>query len=144
MLTVVVISSVEGSKLTDRCRAGALVVDDDLRFLGLLRDVVQATCHIEAVGLAESGERAVGLAHELKPDMVITDVWMPGLGGIEAARLIKTSLPSTIVVLISTTRPDELPPKADTVGADAIVWKSELEPGLLDEIWLRCRPNRQR
>ena len=115
------------------------MADDDRRFLALLRDVVRATSHLAAVGLAESGERAVELAHELRPDMVIVDVWMPGLGGIEAARLIKTSFPSTLVVLISTARPDELPPEAETVGADAIVWKSELGPGLLDEILLRSR-----
>ena len=115
-------------------------MDDDRRFLALLRDVVSATRHLAPVGLAESGERAVELAHELRPDIVIVDVWMPGLGGIEAARLIRTSLPSTLVVLISTTRPDELPPQAETVGADAIVWKSDLEPGLLDEIWSRSRP----
>jgi len=134
-----VVAIITESKPTDGLPAGVLVVDDDPWFLALLRDVVHATSRLATVGLAESGERAVELAHELRPDIVIVDVWMPGLGGIEAARLIKTSLPSTLVVLVSTTRPDELPPEAETVGADAIVWKSDLEPGLLDEIWSRSR-----
>ena len=136
---VVAISTFTESKPTGALPAGVLVVDDDRRFLALLRDVVSATRHLAPVGLAESGERAVALAHELQPEMVIIDVWMPGLGGIEAARSIKTSRPSTLVVLISTTRPDELPPEAEMVRADTIVWKSDLGPGLLDEIWSRSR-----
>jgi CheY-like chemotaxis protein len=47
------------------------------------------------------------------------DVWMPGMGGIAAAREIKTFRPSTPVVLISTTHPDELPLEPDDMSADA-------------------------
>jgi CheY-like chemotaxis protein len=72
--------------------------------------------------------------------MVLMDVRMPGLVGIEAARRIKTAQPSTLVVLISTARPDELPLETEESFVDAVVWKSKLEPKLLDEIWLRYRP----
>jgi two-component system NarL family response regulator len=116
-----------------------LAADDDPSFLALLRDLVGATCELEVVGDADCGERAVELSRELEPEMVLIDVRMPGMGGIEAARRIKAIDPSTLVVLISTAHPDELPREAHEGVADAIIWKSELGPELLDEVWLRYR-----
>jgi DNA-binding NarL/FixJ family response regulator len=120
-------------------RGRVLAVDDDAPFLALLRDVVRATGALEAVGEADSGELAVEAARELAPDVVLMDVRMPGLGGIAAARRIKASRPSTFVVLISTAHPDELAFEGDDTVADAVIWKSELGPQLLDQIWLRYR-----
>ena len=71
--------------------------------------------------------------------MVLMDVRMPGIGGIAAARQINAYRPSTLMVLISTAHPDELRLEANDVCADAVIWKSELDPRLLDEIWLRHR-----
>jgi DNA-binding NarL/FixJ family response regulator len=118
--------------------ARVLSVDDQASFLELLAEVLAATDHLEAMGQADSGELGVVLARALEPDMVMLDVRMPGLGGIEAARLIKEHRPSVLVVLVSTTHPDELPPESRMV-ADAVLWKNELEPRVLDEIWLRWR-----
>ena len=123
----------------DNPRAGVLAVDDDSPFLALLHDLVRATRLLKVIGEAESGERGLELAQKLSPDMIVMDVRMPGLGGIEAARRIKASLPPTAVVLISTTHPDELPRDVEDCGADAVIWKSELQPQLLDEIWLCWR-----
>jgi CheY-like chemotaxis protein len=67
------------------------------------------------------------------------DVLMPGIGGIEAAEQIKAARPSTVIVLVSSTHPDDLPLQAADRYADAVIWKSLLEPRLLDEIWLRQR-----
>jgi len=120
-------------------RARVLVVDDQAAFLELLAEVVTATGHLEIAGQAQSGERAVELAQELQPDMVVMDVRMPGLGGFEAAERIKAARPSTLIVLISTTHPDELPLRAGAGWAEAVVWKSLLGAGLLDEIWLQHR-----
>ena len=93
-------------------RAGVLTVDDHSPFLAVLRDVVRATGHLEIVGEAQTGEGAIAAAQDLGPDMVLMDVQMPGIGGLEAAEEIKASRPSTVMVLISTTHPDELPPRA--------------------------------
>ena len=124
---------------TQTRRARVLAVDDQTSFLAVLRDLVSATRELEAVAEADSGERAIEAARETEPDMILMDVWMPGIGGIAAAREIKASRPSTLVVLISTTHPDELPLQPDDTPADAVVWKSQLEPRLLDDIWLRHR-----
>ena len=62
---------------------------------------------------------------------------MPGMGGIAAAREIKAGQPSTLVILISTTHPDDLPLEPDDNPADAVVWKSEPDARRLDDIWAR-------
>lgn len=121
-------------------RARVLAVDDQLSFLAVLRDVLRRTDRLEWVGEAESGEMAVELAERLEPDVVLLDVRMPGLGGIEAARRIKARQPLTLVLLISTVHPDELPLEVRDGGIAAVIWKSDLEPKLLDEIWLRHHP----
>jgi two-component system, NarL family, invasion response regulator UvrY len=119
-----------------RDRARVLAVDDHAAFLAVVRDVLAATAHLELVGEADSGERAVVAARELQPDMVLMDVHMPGLGGIGAAARIKASSPSTLMVLISTTHPEEIPLKRCDAFIEAVVWKSVLAPKILDEIWL--------
>jgi DNA-binding NarL/FixJ family response regulator len=78
---------------------------------------------------------AIHVARELAPDIVLMDMCMPGMAGLAAAREIKASRPSTVIVLISSTHPDELRLESDRC-ADAIIWKSELRPGLLGDIWL--------
>src|SRR5690349_4899676 len=103
----------EAVRMADE-RARVLAVDDDPRFLALLRAVVDGTRHLAVVGEARSGERAVAAAPDLLPDMVVMDVHMPGLGGIRAAELIHADRPATIVVLISATHPSEIP--ADAIG----------------------------
>jgi DNA-binding NarL/FixJ family response regulator len=104
--------------------------------LAVLSDVVRATQQLRVAGTAQCGERAVELARMLGPDMALIDVRMPGMGGTEAAKEIKASPLPTLVVLVSTSHPDELP-AATRTSADALIWKSELQPMLLDEIWLR-------
>ena len=64
---------------------------------------------------------------------------MPGIGGIDGDEQIKGSRPLTVMVLISTTHPDELPPHAAGDCVDAVIWKSVLAPRRLDEIWLRSQ-----
>jgi len=113
------------------------MVDDHRAFLAAMRALLEASNVLEAVAEATSGEEAVELAQQAEPDMVLMDVLLPGIDGIEAARAIKARRPSTVVVLTSTMRPEELPVEAHDGVADAVIWKSDLEPRLLDDIWLR-------
>ena len=122
---------------TGRRRAGVLAVDDQAAFLTVMRDLLAATEHLEVVAEAESAQAAIELAGEIEPGMVLMDIWMPGMDGMSAVQEIKARLPDTVVVLTSTTHPDELPLRPDDLGADAVVWKSDLRPALLDDIWLR-------
>jgi DNA-binding NarL/FixJ family response regulator len=139
MMLEIGMSSLARSRAVKPLRARVLAVDDSGSFLALLHDVIGATRHLEVVGDADCGERAVERSRELQPEMVLIDVRMPGIGGIEAAKRIKATHPSALVVLISAAHPDELPREAREGVADAIIWKSELGPELLDEVWLRYR-----
>jgi DNA-binding NarL/FixJ family response regulator len=112
-----------------------LVVDDHPPFLVVLRELLRATRCLEERGRAGSGEEAVEMARSLKPDLVLMDVRMPGLGGVAAAKLIKEGCPTTMVVLISTARQDELALNGTEMFVDAFVRKSDLGPKLLDRLW---------
>jgi CheY-like chemotaxis protein len=65
------------------------------------------------------------------------DVSMPGIGGIAAAAEIKAFARSTVVVLVSATHPDNLRLQMRGCAADEIVWKGDLRPLLLEQIWSR-------
>ena len=78
-----------------------LVVDDseDARFL--LRKRLEQKRQFEIVGEAADGEEAVSRVGELQPDLVIMDVQMPGVGGVEATRRIREKFPTTAVLAYS-------------------------------------------
>lgn len=116
-----------------------LAVDDHPEFLSVLRGVVAGASSLAVVGEARCGEEAVELARELQPHLVLMDVQMPGIGGIGATRAIKAAEASTVVVLVSMTPPHELQREAAECSADAVVWKRDLRPALLDEIWAHRR-----
>jgi DNA-binding NarL/FixJ family response regulator len=121
-------------------RPRVLAADDDAAFGAVVVQLVDAAPGLDCLGVVSSGEDAIEKAVELEPDLVLMDVAMPGLGGIEAARRIKEARSATVVVLISTTHPDDLPRAAGECRADAIVWKADLRPALLEEIWRKHRP----
>jgi DNA-binding NarL/FixJ family response regulator len=107
-----------------------LVADDHEAFLEAARAVLAATAGVELAGLARSGEEAVALAAALRPDAVVLDINMPGMGGIEAARQIVAGHPSTRAVLVSTYGVDDLPAAARSSGA-AYLHKEDFGPASL-------------
>ena len=117
--------------------ARVLAVDDHPPFLAVVRELLRATRYLEVAGEAGSGEEAVEIARTLQPDVLLSDVRMPGLGGIAAAKLIKERRPSTLIVLTSTGYRDELPLDGTDTFVDAFVRKGDLGPKLLDQLWTR-------
>ena len=112
-----------------------LVVDDQAPFRSAARAVLQMAAGFELVGEAESGEEAVELATSLQPALVLMDINMTGISGIEATRLITADHPDTMVVLLSTYSLEDLPGEARTSGAAAYVHKEELSPRVLRKLW---------
>jgi two-component system, NarL family, invasion response regulator UvrY len=112
-----------------------LVVDDQEAFRDALRDVVCATPGFTLAGEAASGEAALAAVGELSPLLVLMDVRMPGIGGIEATRALSQGHPNLRIVLISVENRDELPAGVDQCGAVAFVRKQELRPQRLHELW---------
>jgi len=97
--------------------------------------VITATPGFEPVGDAESGEEALAEVERLRPELVLLDVRMPGIGGIEAARRIATAHPETVVVLISIEDSEEFTEDVHACGAAEFVRKQDFGPALLRSIW---------
>ncbi|HEY6760687.1 MAG TPA: response regulator transcription factor [Baekduia sp.] len=114
---------------------GVLIVDDQPFFRSAALEVVGALPGFRAVAEASSGQEAVEAVGELHPELVLLDVRMPGMDGIEAARLIMASHPSTVVVLISIEDIAGVPSTARTCGAAALVRKQDFGPALLRDLW---------
>lgn len=77
-----------------------LIVDDHRLVRQAIRTILSREADIEVVGEAENGETAVHLTQKLHPDVILMDVSMPGVDGIEAtARIHKLQLPSRIIIL---------------------------------------------
>lgn len=112
-----------------------LIVDDQAPFRGAARAVVGATKEFSVIGEAESGEQAVELVDELSPDLVLMDINMGGIDGLEATTQIVKARPETLVVLVSTYTLEQLPPHARTCGAVAYLNKDELSPRAVRRIW---------
>ncbi|MFP5320300.1 MAG: response regulator transcription factor [Acidimicrobiia bacterium] len=111
-----------------------LIVDDQAPFRSIARQVVELTPGFAVVGEAETGEDAVRLAAELAPAVVLMDINLPGINGIEATRQIVDAAPATRVVLLSTYRESDLPADALASGARRYVHKEDLEPGVLLDV----------
>jgi two-component system, NarL family, invasion response regulator UvrY len=114
--------------------ASVLVVDDQAPFRAIARQVVELTPGFTVVGEAETGEDAVRLAGELSPRVVLMDINMPGISGIEATRQIVAAAPDALVILLSTYRESDLPADALACGARRYVHKEDFEPGVLLDV----------
>jgi two-component system invasion response regulator UvrY len=112
-----------------------LIVDDQSTFRVAARAVVHRLSGFTLVGEARSGEEAVDQADALKPDLVLMDINMGDLDGIEATRRITTAYPHMVVVLLSTYGAQDLPPAARTSGAAAYLHKDELSPEAVRRLW---------
>ena len=112
-----------------------LVVDDQAPFRMAAKAVVGRMDGFAVVGEATDGEEAVAMAAELHPALVLMDINMPGMNGVEATRQIVASVPDAVVILCSTYTPQDLPPDASTSGALTYVNKEEFGPSELKRIW---------
>jgi DNA-binding NarL/FixJ family response regulator len=113
-----------------------LVVDDQEAFRDALRHLIGAAPGFTLVGEACCGEDAITAVETLSPNLVLMDVRMPGIGGIEAARSIAERHPELMVVLISVHGEEELSPELIEHGnSAAFVLKQNLRPHVLRELW---------
>jgi DNA-binding NarL/FixJ family response regulator len=112
-----------------------LIVDDQEPFRLAARMVVDATDGFDVVGEAETGEDAVSMAAELAPDLVLMDVNLPGIDGLEATRRILAAADVPVVLLLSTYEEEEYAPRAAECGAAAYIPKAVFGPDRLEAAW---------
>jgi len=100
------------------------------------RMVVEATDGFEVAGEAETGEDSVEMARQLQPDLVLMDVNLPGINGLDATRAILDGQGEAVVVLLlSTYEEDEYAPRAAECGAAAYIPKAVFGPDRLVAAW---------
>ncbi len=116
-------------------RVSVMIVDDQSPFRAAARAVVDRVKEFQLVAEVASGEEAVAASAELEPQLVLMDINMGVLNGIEATRIITRSHPTTKVILVSTYTLDDLPPAARTSGAIAYLNKDELSPRMIRRLW---------
>lgn len=125
-----------GEGISGEADVTVLVVEDHEHFRGTLCDLVTFTPGFVLAGEAETGEAALSAVDELSPRLVIMDKRMPGIGGIEACRVLKDRHPAIVVVLISV----EERVGSDVLrssGASEFISKTSLSPDVLQELWRR-------
>jgi DNA-binding NarL/FixJ family response regulator len=118
---------------TDRPPGTARVViaDDQPLMRAAIRDCVDAEPDLTVVGEAGDGATAVRLAEQLRPDVVVMDVRMPGMDGIETARRLADIADGAVVVLISL----EAVPELADVSVAAHMRKQDLSVRTLQQVW---------
>ena len=112
-----------------------LIVDDQEPFRLAARMVVEATDGFDVVGEAETGEDSVRMARELAPDLVLMDVNLPGINGLDATRQILDGSDAVVVLLLSTYEEEEYAPRAAECGAKAYIPKAVFGPDRLEAAW---------
>ena len=111
-----------------------LVVDDQPLFRDVARDVLDATPGFDLIAEAGSGREALAVMDRLHPDLVLLDVRMPDMDGVETATRMRAGESPPMVVLISVEEPRDVP-SARECGAAAFVRKQDFGPALLRRIW---------
>lgn len=114
---------------------GVMVIDDQAAFRHVARALIGATAGFRMVGDAASGADALRQVHQLRPDLVLMDAYMPEMDGFEAARRLREAHRDCVVVLVSLENLDDLRTLVAACGAAASVRKQDLRPSLLRALW---------
>ncbi|MFZ0978984.1 MAG: response regulator [Candidatus Acidiferrales bacterium] len=107
--------------------AHVLVVDDSPLMRRMVCDILESESGFKIVGEGENGREAIQKAKQLQPDLVILDLGMPVMNGLEAASAIKRAVNDVRVILFTLYGDPDVERTARSLGIDAVISKGELE-----------------
>jgi DNA-binding NarL/FixJ family response regulator len=115
-------------------RVTILIVDDNAQLRALMREIMAEASNLHVVGEVEDGAEAMRLVQALRPAIVLLDLIMPQVNGLEVLRWIKVERPETKVIIVTVHDEDAYRQAAETSGADAFLLKKTLGTVLLPTI----------
>lgn len=124
-----------------RKRIRTLIADDSASFRNALKQFLVCLPHIEVVGAAEDGEHALKLMPGTRPELVLMDVQMPRLNGLDATQRIRIEFPNVRVIMITLHYSDMWKNASAAAGADRFIPKGRLHdelPGALAQLFPDC------
>lgn len=115
-------------------KKSVIVVEDDRGLREELRQILESVADIKCIGVFESGEEALPGITEKKPDVVLMDIKLPGMSGIQCVAQVKKALPDTQVIMVTVYADSERIFQALKAGADGYLLKSKPPEQLIEAI----------
>ncbi len=112
-----------------------LIVDDHRLFRAGLKTLLSPDSNFEIVGEATSGDEALSIAHDAQPDVVLMDMGMPGMDGLETTRRMLQDLPQVKILIMTMHEDSELVRECVRAGAKGYIIKRAAESELVDAIY---------
>ena len=120
-----------------------LLVDDNSAVRALVRRLFELEPDFEISGEAENGRDAIEKAENLKPDLIILDLSMPVMNGLDAAPLLRKLLPNTRIILFTVQEGREIERLASAAGANSVVSKHQAASELIRQAHVLLAPIEQ-
>lgn len=111
-----------------------LLVDDNATFLRVATNYLEHNANVSVIGCANGGKEALTQAHKLRPDLVVIDLDMPDLPGLQVMPLLRNSLPGVGIIALTFFESEYYRKAALAAGANDFVAKANLEKELLPAI----------
>jgi DNA-binding NarL/FixJ family response regulator len=111
-----------------------VIADDDALILEGLSILLGMEPDMEVVGTARNGQEALDLCRKLQPDVVLMDIRMPVMDGVQGTRLIKQQLPAVKVVILTTFKDDQYIKEAMKCGAEGYMLKNQSSDSIIDSL----------
>ncbi len=105
-------------------KLSVIIADDHTLFINGLRMLLQNEPDVEILNVAADGKELLGLLHSHSPNLILLDINMPGINGLDALKRIKAYHPKIKVIMLSTYNEEQLIEKAKTGGADGYLFKN--------------------